>query len=41
MQFSVGVQNLTEEEHPEAGEDVYWYGSLVERNVYVNLRLSN
>ncbi len=41
VQLSVGVQNLTEEEHPEAGEDIYWYGSLVERNVYVNLRLSN
>jgi iron complex outermembrane receptor protein len=41
VQFSLGVQNLTEEEHPEAGTDIDWYGSLVERNVYVNLRLSN
>ncbi len=40
VQFSIGVQNLTQSEHPEAGEDIFWYGSLVERNVYVNLRLT-
>ena len=39
MQLSLGVRNAQTDEHPEAGEDIYWYGSLVERLVYVSLRL--
>jgi iron complex outermembrane receptor protein len=39
LELSVGVQNAQRGEHPEAGEDIYWYGSLVERVYYVSLRL--
>lgn len=38
LQLSIGVQNAQTDEHPEAGEDIYWYGSLVERLYYVSLR---
>ncbi len=38
LQFSLGVQNAQTEEHPEAGEDIFWYGSLVERLVYFSRR---
>jgi iron complex outermembrane receptor protein len=40
LEYSVGVQNAQRREHPEAGEDIYWYGSLVERLVYASLRIS-
>jgi iron complex outermembrane receptor protein len=40
LELSVGVQNAQTEEHPEAGEDIFWYGSLVERLYYVSMRFS-
>jgi iron complex outermembrane receptor protein len=40
VQFSVGVQNLQQEQHPEAGEDITTYGSEVRRNIYASMRLS-
>ena len=40
VQFSVGVQNLQEEQHPEAGADIVTYGGEVRRNFYASLRLS-
>lgn len=40
LELSLGVQNAQRREHPEAGEDVYWYGSLVERLVYASLSVS-
>lgn len=40
LEVAFGVQNAQRREHPEAGEDIDWYGSLVERLVYVNVRLN-
>ena len=40
LELSVGVQNAQRGEHPEAGEDIFWYGSLVERLYYLSLRFS-
>jgi len=40
LEIALGVQNAQRREHSEAGEDIDWYGSLVERLVYVNLRLN-
>jgi iron complex outermembrane receptor protein len=40
VRLSLGVQNACDPEHPEAGEDIFWYGSLVERLVYVSLQAS-
>ncbi|MBK8177347.1 MAG: TonB-dependent receptor [Planctomycetes bacterium] len=38
--LSIGVQNAQEEQHPEAGEDIDFFGSEVRRNAYLSLRIS-
>lgn len=40
LTLSIGVQNAQEEQHPEAGEDITFYGSEVRRNAYVSLSYS-
>lgn len=37
IRISVGVQNLTEDTHPEAGEDIDYFGGEVERRVFLSL----
>ncbi len=40
VQFSLGVQNAQEKQHPETGEDITSFGGEVARNFYGSLRLS-
>ena len=40
LRLAIGVQNITQDQHAEAGEDIANYGSEVRRNFYASLRLS-
>lgn len=40
MRLSIGVQNLTEDQHAEAGEGITTYGGEVPRAFYIDFRVS-
>ncbi|HUR28849.1 MAG TPA: TonB-dependent receptor [Planctomycetota bacterium] len=40
IELSLGVQDVQDEQHPEAGEDIDWFGGEVHRNIYASLKLS-